>query len=168
METTNQPTPQQQAFAALLKAYKDERHYLAVEADTEKDTDASVARLCDIEEIIWATPAPDLFAVLTKFEIANDDTDLPPAAATASILADLRRLSGVSVSPIFQPDLWLHEWETKGGAYLVRNGEALICGDPTNERHRSLTRRMEAANGAAAVKAMVRQCCKGLEAEAEA
>ncbi len=168
METRNQPTPEQQAFAALVEAYKAERHFMAVEADTDNETDASVARLCNIEEIIWSTPAPDLFAVLTKFEIANENTDLPPTAATASILADLRRLSGVSVSPIFQPDLWLHEWETKGGAYLVRNGEALICGDPTNERHRSLTRRMEAANGAAAVKAMVRQCCKGLEAEAEA
>ena len=83
-------------------------------------------------------------------------------------MADLRRLSGETVSPIFQPDLWLVEWENHGGSYLVRNGEALICGDPTKPRHRSLTRAMEAANGAEAVKAMVRQCCKGMTEEAEA
>ncbi|MFD1767980.1 hypothetical protein ACFSAG_14125 [Sphingorhabdus buctiana] len=168
METTNQPTPEQQAFAALLEAYKAERHHLMVEADTEEAGDASVQRLSRIEAEMWKTAAPDLMAVLVKFEIANDDTELPPPEATASILADLRRLSGATVSPIFQPDLWLHEWETQGGSYLVRDGEALVCGDPTNSRHRSLTRRMEAANGGAAVKAMVRQCCKGLEAEVEA
>lgn len=165
MEMPNQPTPEQQAFTALLNAYKAERHYLAVEANTDEEADASVARLCSIEDIIWAMPAPDLMAVLAKFEIANEDTELPSPAATASIRADLRRLSGAKVSPVFQADLWLHEWETKGGAYLVRDGQALICGDPANPRHLSLTRRLEAANGAEAVKAMVRQCCKGLVEE---
>lgn len=168
MQSTTEPTAAQQAFEKLLDAYKAQKHHLIVEAQTEDEVDAATETLCQIERRIWETPAPDLRAVLVKFEIANEDTEMPPPDATASILADLRRLSGEAVSPIFQPDLWLVEWENHGGSYLVRNGEALICGDPTKLRHRSLTRAMEAANGAEAVKAMVRQCCKGMTEEAEA
>lgn len=168
MQSTTEPTAAQQAFEKLLDAYKAQKHHLIVEAQTEDEVDAATETLCQIERKIWQTPAPDLRAVLVKFEIANEDTEMPPPDATASILADLRRLSGQTVSPIFQPDLWLVEWESHGGSYLVRNGEALICGDPTKPRHRSLARAMEAANGAEAVKAMVRQCCKGMTEEAEA
>lgn len=168
MQSTTEPTAAQQAFEKLLDAYKAQKHHLIVEAQTEDEVDAATETLCQIERKIWETPAPDLRAVLVKFEIANEDTEMPPPDATASIMADLRRLSGENVSPIFQPDLWLVEWESHGGSYLVRNGEALICGDPTKPRHRSLSRAMEAANGAEAVKAMVRQCCKGMTEEAEA
>lgn len=168
MQSTTEPTAAQQAFEKLLDAYKAQKHHLIVEAQAEDEVDAATETLCQIERKIWQTPAPDLRAVLVKFEIANEDTEMPPPDATASIMADLRRLSGENVSPIFQPDLWLVEWESHGGSYLVRNGEALICGDPTKPRHRSLTRAMEAANGAEAVKAMVRQCCKGMTEEAEA
>lgn len=168
MQSTTEPTAAQQAFEKLLNAYKAQKHHLIVEAQAEEEVDAATETLCQIERKMWETPAPDLRAVLVKFEIANEDTEMPPPDATASIMADLRRLSGETVSPIFQPDVWLSQWEERGGSYLVRNGEAIICGDPTNPRHRSLTREMEQANGAAAVKAMVIQCCKGLVEEVEA
>jgi hypothetical protein len=106
-----------------------------------------------------------LRAVLVKFEIANADTDMPPPEATASILADLRRLSGETVSPTFQPDLWLVQWEASGGSYLARDGEAIICGDPTNPQQRRLSRELDTANATDAVKAMILQCCKGLEVD---
>lgn len=168
MEPTTELAFAQQAFEKLLNAYKAEHHYIVVEASGEDDVAEACDRLAVIEQKIWNSPAPDLRAVLIKMEIANNDTDSPPPEATASIIADLRRLSGQAVNPIFQPDVWLSQWEERGGSYLVRNGEAIICGDPTNPRHRSLTREMEQANGAAAVKAMVVQCCKGLVEEVEA
>ena len=83
-------------------------------------------------------------------------------------MADLRRLTGETVSPIFQPELWLAEWETHGGSYLVRDGEAILCGKPASPQHRRLTRVMEQANGTEAVKAMIIQCCKGLEVDTAA
>ena len=162
MAQTTEPAAEQQAFAKLLNAYKVENHHLTIEAEAEHDIDASIDRLCLIERQIWQTPAPDLRAVLAKVEIATRDKNIPPPQATASIIADLRRFSGETVSPLFQPDLWLAQWEKNNGSYLVRDGEALICGDPTNQQHRRLTREMEKANGTDAVKAMVMQCCKGL------
>lgn len=168
MTTITETSQARQAFEGLLDAYKAEQHHLLVEANTEEATDATVSRMMHIERQMWQTPAADLRAVLVKMEIANNGTDMPPPDATASIIADLRRLSGETVSPIFQPDLWLIEWEARGGSYIVRNGEAIICGDPSNLQQRRLTREMEKANGAETVKAMIVQCCKGLTEEAAA
>lgn len=162
MNSPNEQSRALEVFEKLLATYQAEQHRLAVDAHTEDEVDASSDRLCFIEQRFWRTEAPDLRAILVKFEIANADTDMPPPEATASILADLRRLSGETVSPIFQPHLWLAEWETHGGSYLVRDGEAILCGNPMHPRQRSLTRRMDKANGAEAVKAMIIQCCKGL------
>lgn len=165
MTDTTEQTHEQQAFEKLLNTYKSELHYLIVEAQTEEEVDATSDRMCFIEQRLWRTEAPDLRAALAKLEIATNDCDMPPPEAIASIVGDFRRLSGQKVSPIFQPDLWLVEWEGQGGSYFVRDGEAFICGNPTHPRQRSLTRRMEKANGAEAVKAMIIQCCKGLEVE---
>lgn len=165
MTDTREQTRAQQDFAKLLASYQAEQHHLIVEAQAEDEVDASSDRLCFLEQRLWRTDAPDLRAVLVKFEIANADTDMPPPEATASIMADLRRLSGTMVSPIFQPDLWLVEWETHGGSYLVRDGEAILCGKPASPQHRRLIRAMEQANATEAVKAMIIQCCKGLEVE---
>ncbi|MCC6479472.1 MAG: hypothetical protein IT552_09710 [Sphingomonadaceae bacterium] len=168
MNRTTELAYAQQAFDKLLAAYKAEQHNLIVEASSEDEIEAATDRLAIIQGKIWESAAPDLRAVLVKMEIANHETEMPSPKATASIIADLRRLSGQSVSPIFQADLWLTQWEERGGSYLVRHGEAIICGDPTNPRHRKLTRALEQANGSEAVKAMVIQCCKGLVEEVEA
>lgn len=165
MTDTTEQTHEQQAFEKLLNTYKSELHYLIVEAQTEEEVDATSDRMCFIEQRLWRTEAPDLRAALVKLEIATNDCDMPPPEAIASIVGDLRRLSGQTVSPIFQPDLWLVEWETHGGSYLVRDGEAILCGKPASPQHRRLTRVMEQANGTEAVKAMIIQCCKGLEVE---
>lgn len=165
MTDNKEQTREQQDFAKLLASYQAEQHRMAVEAQTEDEVDASSDRLCFLERRFWQTPAPDLRAVLIKFEIANLGTDMPPPDATASILADLRRLSGEAVSPTFQPDLWLVEWESFGGSYVVREGEALICGDLTSKQHQRLMRNLAEANGAEAVKAMIVQCDKGLQVE---
>lgn len=168
MTNTTEQTHEQQAFERLLATWLKEQHYITVEASTEEDVDASSDRLCFIEQRMWRTEAPDLRAVLVKFEIANADCDMPPPEATASILADLRRLSGELVSPLFQADVWLSQWEGHGGSYFVRDGEAILCGNPMHPRQRSLTRIMEKANGSDAVKGMIIQCCKGLTEEVAA
>lgn len=165
MTDTTEQTRAQQDFAKLLASYQAEQHRMAVEAQTDEQIDASSDRLCYLERRFWQTPAPDLRAVLIKFEVANLGTDMPPPDATASILADLRRLSGEAVSPLFQADLWLIEWESFGGSYVVRDGEALICGNPTSKQHKRLMRNLAEANGAQAVKAMIIQCDKSLEVE---
>lgn len=165
MNSTTEQTRAWEAFEKLLATYQAERHRLAIETHTEEEVDASSDRLCYLEQRLWRTEAPDLRAVLVKMEIANVDTDMPPPEATESIINDLRRLSGELVSPIFQPDLWLAEWEQHGGSYLVRDGEAILCGSPTSPQHRRLTSVMTRANGTEAVKAMIIQCDKGLEVE---
>jgi hypothetical protein len=166
MTDIREQTDARQAFAELLAKYQATQRRIAIEASAEGDVDTSIDRLCYLEQRLWRTEAPDLRAVLVKFEIANADCDMPPPEATASILADLRRLSGETVSPTFQPDLWLAQWEAHGGSYLVRDGEALICGFPTNAQQRRLSRELDTANGTEAVKAMIFQRCKGLEVEA--
>lgn len=168
MTNTTEQTHEQQAFERLLATWLKEQHYITVEANTEEDVDASSDRLCFIEQRMWRTEAPDLWAVLVKFEIANADCDMPPPEATASMLADLRRLSGELVSPLFQADVWLSQWEGHGGSYFVRDGEAFLCGNLMHPRQRSLTRAMEKANGSDAIKRMIIQCCKGLTEEVEA
>lgn len=166
MTTNTEQTSAVQAFDKLLATYHTEQHRLAVEAHTEEEIDACSDRIAYVEQQMWQTAAPNLRAVLIKMEIANHDCDMPPPAATASILADLRRLSGLNSSPVFQADLWLIDWEKRGGSYLVREGEAILCGDPTNPSQRRLTRELEKANGGDAVKALIVKCCKGLEVEA--
>ncbi|TSB03981.1 hypothetical protein [Sphingorhabdus contaminans] len=168
MNSTTEQTRACEAFEKLLTTYQAERHCLAVEANTKEEVDASSDRLAYIEQRMWRTSAPDLRSVLVKMEIASIDCDMPPPEAIASIVGDLRRLSGETVSPIFQPDLWLTEWENNGGSYVVREGEAILCAKPKSLVHRRLLRSMERANGVEAVTAMVIQSCKGLEVESVA
>lgn len=151
-----------QRFGKLRAAYLAQAHYIECVVTEEPDVDAASDQLLNIERQLWDTPAPDLTAVLVKMEIACQETDMPPMEAIRSIIDDLRSMSCTDVSPIFQADVWLSSWESRGGSYFTREGQAILCGDPTNPSQRRLTRVMESANGAEAVKAMIFQCCKGL------
>ena len=151
-----------QEWTKTLYDYLAQVHWLEVECSTEDEIDEATTKLGTIERKLWSIPAPDLTAVLTKLEIAVHECDMPPREATNAITADLRRMSGTATSTIFQADIWLSRWETYGGCYFVRDGEALLCGDPTNVGLRNMTRVMDQANGYECVKAMIGNCTRGL------
>ena len=152
----------EQEWTKALSDYLEQVHLLEVECSTEDQIEEATTKLATIEKKLWSMPAPDLTAVLTKLEIAVHECDMPPREAIDAITADLRRMSGTETSTIFQADLWLSRWETFGGCYFVRNGEAFLCGDPTNIALRKMTRVMDNANGYERVKAVIGNCTKGL------
>ena len=152
----------EQEWTKALSDYLEQVHWLEVECSTEDQIEEATTKLATIEKKLWSMPAPDLTAVLTKLEIAVHECDMPPREAIDAITADLRRMSGTETSTIFQADLWLSRWETFGGCYFVRNGEAFLCGDPTNIALRKMTRVMDNANGYERVKAVIGNCTKGL------
>lgn len=152
----------EQEWTKALNEYFGQMHWLEVECSTEEEIDEATIKLGTIERKLWAMPAPHLTAILTKVEIATNDCDMPPREAIDAIIADLRTMSSTDTSTIFQADLWLSAWETRGGCYFMRNGEAFLCGDPTNISLRNMTRVMDRANGYERVKAMIANCTKGL------
>ena len=58
---------------------------------------------------IWADPAAD----------PSNDTIL-------SFFADFRRLTGGTVSAMFNPSIWLHYFQQHDGAYCVRGEEVFL------------------------------------------
>ena len=162
MNVSTEYSPAKQEWAKTLSDYLGQVHWLEVECSTEDEIDEATTKMGTIERKLWSIPAPDLTAALTKLEIAVHECDMPPREAINAIIADLRRMSGTATSTIFQADIWLSRWESFGGCYFVRNGEAFLCGDPTNVGLRKMTRVMDDANGYERVKEMIAKCTKGL------
>lgn len=141
--------------AAKFEAMLDE--WRAINLDVENSSDESEwERLLDaratVEKRIYATPAPDIAAVLAKLEIAagiGDGAGDASAADLLAIMADLRRFAGVESAVTFQPDLWLARWTKAEGGYFVRD-DGVHLHQPisgTGPRSKSLLKRLDEANG---------------------
>jgi hypothetical protein len=142
-------------FDALLTYWLDLCWELESES-CEKEINRISTEMLDTESEITAIPAPDIAAVATKFEIAtHDGRDMLTPLAIESITSDLRRLVGFTVSPIFQPKLWLSEWQAKGGSWIVKDGVASLCCDPGDASQKSHLKRLDRAGGAEVIKAHI-------------
>ena len=113
-------------FDDALSLYKSARMSLTTfppaETDAEEDDLEQLAdALSAAEDYIFAHKAPDLTAVLAKFEIATFDGRVMEPAWSESIRADLIRLGRIERSPTFIALDWLVHFEQLGGRTALRN-----------------------------------------------
>lgn len=103
-------------------------HHKAVYASDDADVcDAHSMAMCGIEERIWAMPANNAADIYMKLSLVTATDVRPPVECMTAVLHDLRKLSGFNVSPTFEANIWLHRWEARGGGYVVRGEEVLLC-----------------------------------------
>ena len=117
------------AFSEALVRYLAARDYLnalKLGAGIEEEERASVAYM-EAEHKLMETPAPDISAVRTKFDVLLLDPNASPTRDYMLLLfADFQHLTGGRVSYLFEPDRWLQWFEAHGGAYCVRGEEVFL------------------------------------------
>jgi len=114
--TTTLNSRNAQHFADALTVYKEAKRELALTPmDDNAETECVTDRLCAAEAYLMDHAAPDLPAVLAKFEITTDDARVPDAGWVQSIREDLIRLAGLDRSPTFCALTWLDAFEFRGG-----------------------------------------------------
>lgn len=83
----------------------------------EKEVD----RLADIEgelqEAVFKYRAPDLAAVIAKMELAINCPESVSADHIRNAIADLANLASVTKSPTFCANVWLCQFERRGGSF---------------------------------------------------
>lgn len=88
--------------------------------DVDKYED-EVDRLADIEgelkEAVFKYAAPDLTAVLAKLELAIHDPSWIQVDHIRNAIADLAVHADVKISPAFCANVWLCQFERKGGYF---------------------------------------------------
>ena len=91
--------------------------------------DEAIDAYCDALDRLIAIPAPSFEALALKFELATirSGQDALFDAYAAAILADIRRLSGLSDRPSFDPADWIERATVAGLAFFAR-GQKLWVG----------------------------------------
>jgi hypothetical protein len=124
-------------------------------AENDRAEAAYLAADCKLLE----TPAENLHDLRAKFDTVWDDTSATPNEITLlAFFADFRRLTGDTVSTVFNPSRWLHYFEMRGGAYVVRGDEVFLL-EPADADLAGNLFELEALGGKPAVDALIRQRC---------
>lgn len=89
--------------------------------DNEAAYEAEVDRLADIEgelqDAVFKYRSPDLAAVIAKLELAIYTPESVSADHIRNAIADLAKLAEVKTSPSFCANVWLCQFERRGGHY---------------------------------------------------
>lgn len=94
--------------------------------------EAEVDRLADIEgelqNAVFKYAAPDLAAVIAKLELAIYTPESISADHIRAAIADLAKLANVTTSPAFCTNVWLCQFERRGGYfdYLPEDGNITL------------------------------------------
>ncbi len=105
--------------------------------------EAEVDRLADIEgelqDAVFKYSSPDLAAVIAKLELAIYTPESIMADHIRSAIADLAELAEVKISPAFCANVWLCQFERRGGHFNYGPGHGIITLHANYDKRGALT-----------------------------
>lgn len=123
------------------------------------ENDRASAACMQADGALLETPAENVHDLRAKFDAVWGNAGTVPNEPTLrTIFGDVRRLTGNTISPIFNPALWLEYFELRGGAYVVRGDEVFLL-QPKGTHLADNMFELEALGGKPAVDALIRQRC---------
>ena len=124
------------SFATAITLYRNARWEFETSPLAETDEEErKEALLCEAftaaERNLLELDAHDIASVVAKLEVACRDGQLIEPRHARAIIDDLMRIGGLSESAIFDPSIWLQQFEGAGGKIMA---DDWFCAPMDNRR----------------------------------